>query len=260
MLTMQETDISIIGRKVFFLYPHSIIQTEALDHLSNLEYEVFAINDAEKMLSILQQCHDSILFINIDSFMSTVEWLNYVTKIRLNEETKSTMIGILTNSGTDNQLQLIKTQFKPQAGLISIRSELKATMDAIVATLEQFNCHGRRKYVRTYCKNDATARVNFPWHEYNINLQINDISSVGMCCFDSNKNSYPIPTNTKLTNVLLTLRGIKVICDLILYATKVEEGITYYVFLFPPTLENLSRDKIRKYIRINLLSQIESLV
>lgn len=260
---MAEVDISITGRKIFFLYPHSIIQTEAIDYLSSQEYEVYSVNDAEKMLAIIENFPESLLFINIDAFMSTTEWLHYVDKIRKIPELKSTLIGILTNTGAYNQLRFLENQFKPQAGVLCVRSDIKSTLDSIVTMLERFNCHGRRKYVRTYCQDDNMANMNFIWRDRSINMKIRDISTVGLCCFCDDSKNLDIPQNSIIPKTLITLRGIKVICDVVVFAAKQEQQgeeekpIKTFVFLFTQ-LETQEKYKIRTYIRRNLHSQIEA--
>ncbi|NLM00195.1 MAG: hypothetical protein GX220_01895 [Treponema sp.] len=256
---MNQQDVSITGRKIFFLYPHAIIQNEAIELLSNMEYEIYGINDSEKIIQILEKCPSSLLFINVDSFMSVTDWLIFVNKIRDNPNTSSTLIGILTNTGSNSQISFLNSNFKPQAGIISVRSDAKATIDSIIEVLDSFNCHGRRKYLRTYCENDAMATLNFTWNDQIINMKIRDISSVGLCGIYKSTQTLRIPKNTIISNTLLTLRGIKVLCEMVTFAVKKEPNSTIFVFLFFQ-LSNEDKDKIRTYIRRNLQSQLDALI
>lgn len=43
-----------LGKKVFFVYPHSVIQNELIQDLIDREYEVYFINDHNKIQSICE--------------------------------------------------------------------------------------------------------------------------------------------------------------------------------------------------------------
>ncbi|OQY36358.1 MAG: hypothetical protein B6229_10310 [Spirochaetaceae bacterium 4572_7] len=54
------------GKKIFFLYPHSVIKTDLIHSFIENEYEVYTIKDYLKVKPILKKFNDSIIFINID--------------------------------------------------------------------------------------------------------------------------------------------------------------------------------------------------
>ena len=64
------------GRKIFFVYPHSVVQNKLIHELINREYEVYLINNHNKIKSICQQYIDPIIFINIDSTLQQPTSLN----------------------------------------------------------------------------------------------------------------------------------------------------------------------------------------
>ncbi len=75
----------IMGRKVFFLYPHSVIQNDMITILINHEYEVYTVNDHEKMLKIAKYFPESILFINIDNKLSEQSAATILKMLMVNE-------------------------------------------------------------------------------------------------------------------------------------------------------------------------------
>ncbi|MEA1911787.1 MAG: PilZ domain-containing protein, partial [Spirochaetota bacterium] len=54
------------GKKIFFLYPQSVIQDELISFLLRNEYEVYFLNDHVKATKLFKRFSNSICFINID--------------------------------------------------------------------------------------------------------------------------------------------------------------------------------------------------
>ena len=67
-----------LGKKVFFLYPHSVIQNEMVIELIRNEYEIYLLFDHMKTVRLLEKYNDSILFINIDEGLMENEWEKYI--------------------------------------------------------------------------------------------------------------------------------------------------------------------------------------
>ena len=93
--------MSINGRKVFLLYPHSVIQDDLIYTLVQSEYEVYRLKDHNRALRILEKFPDSILFINIDERLDESEWEEYIRGIARNPALDSIRIGILSYNNNE---------------------------------------------------------------------------------------------------------------------------------------------------------------
>ena len=68
----------ITGKKVFFLHPHSAIQTEILESIVASEYTAYLLNNSAKTRKLLAGFPDSILFINNDETTGDQTWERYM--------------------------------------------------------------------------------------------------------------------------------------------------------------------------------------
>ncbi len=252
-------DISICGRKIFFLLPPPLIQNEIIEILSRAEYEVYSIMDPERMKLLLSHYPESMVYINVDTYMSQPEWLNYVKKLRQSVATDETVFSLLTNSGNEELKRKLVYDFEAKGGIVTVRTDVKATVDIIMNQLDQYKCHGRRKYVRTYCENDKLAKLNFICNEHKFDLKIRDISVFGTCAFFTGTYRIPLKPKQLIKNALLSLRGLNISCDILVFNINEETYSTTFVFLFANFSESTGKDKIRKYVRQSLQAKINSI-
>ncbi len=253
-------DISIFGRKIFFLFPPPLIQNEVIEILSRAEYEVYCIQDPEKMKILLSHFPESMVYINVDAYMSQPEWLTYVKKLRQSVATSDTVFSLVTNSGNEEYKRKLVYDFEAKGGILSVRTDIKATVDTIMNQLEIYKCHGRRRYIRTYCENDNLAKLNFIFNEQKYDLKIRDISVFGTCAYYPGSIRIPVKQNQVIKNALLILRGLNISCDIVVFNINEEQYSTTFVFLFKSFSESSGKDKIRKYVRQNLQAKIDSII
>ncbi len=238
---------NILGRKVFFLYPSTVINEELIQKMIHLEYEIYVLNDKDNAHICLRNHPDSICFINIDTLAANI-WLEFIQKIQNAPATSKVSFGIITNSNSDEQKKLFTTDLKLDCGFISLREGHKHCLDAILSYADKNNAKGRRKYMRINCETIA-ATVNFALGDQSYILKIRDISSVGLCCFPTDKNIPRLAKGMMLKNAQLTLKGIRIQCDLILLgANKADERIQF-VMLFSPNFDLNSKNRIKAYIQ-----------
>lgn len=98
---MPEQKRENLGKKVFFLYPHSVIQKDLVQLIAHYEYEVYLVNDHMKLKKLLREIGEAIVFINIDERLSTDEWEEYIVGLRQDQRHQFRRNGLLFRYGTD---------------------------------------------------------------------------------------------------------------------------------------------------------------
>ncbi|MEA1911727.1 MAG: PilZ domain-containing protein, partial [Spirochaetota bacterium] len=167
------------GKKVFFLYPQSVIQEELISFLLKNEYEVYFLNDHIKAKRIFRQFNNSICFINIDDGLKEAEWGEYISSLRSDSEIKGLQIGILSYNNDPGLMQKYLMDIGVEAGFIQLKLGIKQSTEIILKVLDANEAKGRRKFVRVNCENDQRVVLNFNHKDSSYEGQIIDLSSVG---------------------------------------------------------------------------------
>lgn len=259
----QDTGSSNFGKKVFFLYPHSVIQSELIYSLIRNEYEVCTLKDHKKIKLILNKYQDSILFINIDEHLTEQEWVEFVKYIMENQDTSTVQIGILSYNENSSLQEKYLMDLMVPCGFIQLKLGTKQSTEIILKTLEINEAKGQRKYVRAQIGPNINATFNVKYQGDYISGEIKDISSVGMSCIFTDKD-FIVEKNTFLQSIQLKLHGKIIMIDGIVFGRRVvEEGPDLFVVMFTNscTLEN--KRKIHEFIgtclQFNLDEEIDQL-
>ncbi|MDR2768517.1 MAG: PilZ domain-containing protein [Treponema sp.] len=215
------------GRKIFILYPHSVIQDELLDFLIMAGFEAYVLHDHKRAIALLKRFPCSIMFVNIDQGMNEKEWEAYIRAIQEHPATKECKLGILSYNTDQKLMQKYLMDLAVPCGYIQLKLGVKASTKIMVSALEANEARGRRKYIRAMCEKDSNATVNLkgPTSLYYGNIL--DISAVGIAAhFDTFAD---FPPNTRLREVQLKLRGALVLTDAVLVGKR-EDNV--WVLLF----------------------------
>ena len=247
---------SVTGRKVFILYPHSVIQEDLIYTLINNEYEVYLIKDHNRALKLLEKFNDSIIFINIDDRLDEEEWEEYIRGIMRNPSLQDVRIGILSYNNEAQLKQKYLMEIGVPCGFIQLKLGIAQSTKIILTALEANEAKGRRKYVRVNCEKDESAQFNVRISDTVISGKILDISSIGMAVrFETDpelqKNTLLEGIQMRLKSSLVNLSGVVI---------GFHEGRPKrYVILFSPRTSTAEKEKIRRFIIHNLQSTIESI-
>jgi hypothetical protein len=249
--------MSELGKKVFFLYPPSVIKDELIVRLIEQEYEVYLLKDHAPALGLLKKYPDSIVYINLDAGLAEREWAQWIRGIMNNPDLKTVGIGIVSYN-TDEKLQKkYLMDIGIGYGFIKLKLGLEESTKILLSTLKASEAKGRRKFVRASCRNDGLATVNIKEGQSLVSGQIYDISAVGFSCFLTTDPSYR--KNAIVRDIQLKLRASLISTEAIVFGTRTEEdGKLIYVFLFTRNLDNIAREKIRTYIQTSLQNEIEA--
>lgn len=235
------------GRKVFFLYPHSVIESDLMYDLIKNEYEVYTIKDHRKLNLIFKKYKNSILFVNIDYYLTDSQWYEYIKELIEDPEYKSLQIGVLTyNDNTDLAKKYLLELLIP-CGFILLKLGKEESRNIILQTLAVNECKGEKKYIRVKSNSCLKSTLNFKHFGELIHGHITDISSVGMgCVLDE---SVDINRNTFLQKMQLKLNGRMILTDGIVFGYRtISETEKLYVVMFTNTMCDDTKLKIHKYI------------
>jgi hypothetical protein len=244
------------GKKVFFLYPHSVIQEQLVQALVRHEFELYLLKNHNRAIRILQKFPDSILYINIDEGLKEPEWEDYVRKLMSNPDTKTVRIGILSYNEDRALAEKYLMELAVPCGFIGLKLGLVESTQIIFKTLAANEARGRRKHVRATCSDPNQASFNVKVDNKVHDGSIVDISAAGMAC--TFKEDFQLKVGAHFDDIQLRLKG-----KLCMIAGRVagfhREQKNRYVFMFDPDMTNDTKDKIYNFIHRTLQDYIEQI-
>lgn len=246
---------SIGGRKVFFLYPPSVVQDELLWEVVRHEYEVYVLKDHKRARALLAGYPDSILFVHIDAELKESDWESYIRDIIESDRYPDVRVGILTYNNDESLARKYLMDIGVSAGFIKLSLGLKESTDIVLRALEANEARGRRKYVRAKTDDpSAPARFNVMIDGELKTGIIRDISSVGMACtFEGVVN---LQERSYLPDIQLKLRGgLTTVWGVVTGVRRDEQPI--YVVMFDPRAHPEARNRIRHFVHRYLQQRIE---
>ncbi|MDR1899215.1 MAG: PilZ domain-containing protein [Treponema sp.] len=245
------------GKKIFLLYPHSVIHDEMIDILIMGGFETYTLRDHKKALSILEKFPGSIMFINIDEGMGEKEWEGYIRGILENPKTKDTRLGILSYNQDKQLMAKYLMDLALPCGYIQLKLGIQESTRIMANVLEANEARGRRKYIRAVCEDDPYVTMNYKDPDGFFQGKILDISSAGIAARIKDFLEYPV--NSVLKGVQLKLRGGMIMTDMILMGKRKDDR-DVWILLFDAV--RLNRDYklvIHHYIKLSLQKYIDSL-
>lgn len=245
---------SHLGKKIFFVYPHSVITKDLIDCLINLEYEVYLLNDHREIENICQEYIEPIFLINIDKVLKGYEWEDYIGYLVNNGDTKHARIGALTFNQNDRLAKRYLMDIGITCGFVKLKLNVRESKDIILKMLKVNDVKEKRSYLATSCyRNDAYFNVNLI--DSIEHGDILSISSIGMIfTFDNNK----IYNRGTYRDVQLKLKGklIKVSLDIIDIKNDIWKN-PVYIGRFSNNTDEISKFKIKSYISRTLQCKVE---
>jgi hypothetical protein len=246
-----------LGKKVFLLYPHSVIHDEMLDVLIMSGFETYALRDHKKAVRILEHFPGSIMFINIDERMPEPEWEIYIRELQENPKTAGTRLGILSYNQDKRLMEKYLMDLSVPCGYVQLKLGIQESTRIILNVLQANEARGRRKYLRAFCEDDVNATMNYKGPEGLYQGKILDISSAGIA---AKIPRFPDQAaNTVLRDVQLKLRGALVMTDAVLMGKR-QDDREVWILLFDPS--KMSRDNklvIHRYIKQCLQRYIDQM-
>ncbi|MCL1813240.1 MAG: PilZ domain-containing protein [Treponema sp.] len=249
-------DQSDSGKKIFILYPHSVIRDELMDLLIMAGFESYTLRDHKRALKLLEKFPDSIIFINIDDGMGEMEWEVYIKGIMENPKTKNCRVGILSYNTDKALMQKYLMEIAVPCGYIQLKLGIRESTKIMISALEANEARGKRKYIRAFCADDINATVNVKGSGGIYYGKILDISAAGIAAkFDKFDD---LPPNSKIKEMQLKLRGGLILTDAILIGKR-DDNVCIFLFNVP----RMSPDHtliLHRFIKYTLQHYMDNLV
>ena len=246
--------VSAEGKKIFLLYPHSVIRDEMLDILIMAGYETYTLFDEKKAKKLLQKFPGSIMFVNIDEGLSEKEWEKFIRDIQEDSQTKETQLGIMSYNQDQELMQKYLMDLGIPCGYIQLKLGFQDTTKIIMSALEANEARGRRKCLRAACHDDINTSVNYKGEKETYRGKLMDISSVGISA--KFEKFATLPNNSLLRSVQLRVRGGLVLMDMILMGRRHDDR-SVYILLFGPKMSIDDKRIIHHYIKYCLQKYID---
>ena len=253
---MEQQQSNAPGKKIFLLYPHSVIRDDMLDVLIMAGFETYTLNDEKKARKILAKFPGSIMFINIDEGLKENLWEKYIKELMDDPQTKTSQLGIMSYNQDRNLMQKYLLQMALPCGYIQLKLGLQESTKILIQALEATEARGRRKCIRAECEDDINATINYRMDSDVFRGRILDISSAGIAAkFDKITN---INNNVLIHEVQLKLRGGLVMTNMIFMGQRRDDK-RIQILLFDPRLSTDHKLTIHRYIKQCLQRYINGL-
>ncbi|MDR2048022.1 MAG: PilZ domain-containing protein [Treponema sp.] len=249
---MEQADLT--GKKIFILYPHSVIQEEMLDILIMAGFEAYIIHDPKRAIKLLIHFPESIMFVNIDEGLSEGEWENYIRSIQENPKTKDSKLGILSYNTDQKLMQKYLMDLAVPCGYIQLKLGVKESTRIMLSALEANEARGRRKFIRADCSDEVNATVNIKSPMGMYYGKILDISAAGIAARFDKIDSYT--ANETLKEVQLKLHGSLILTNMIFMGKRADNVC---VLLFDAKMDHDQKLVVHRFIKYILQRYIDNL-
>jgi len=251
-----EKQNNIFGKKIFLLYPHSVIRDDMLDWLIMAGYETYTLTSEKKAIKLMEKFPGSIMFINIDEGLKEDEWEKFIRSVLDDPKTKDTLLGIMSYNQDKKLMKKYLMELVLPCGYIQLKLGFEESKNIIINALEANEAQGRRKYIRADCEGDINAIMNFKDDMGLRQGKILDISSTGIAA--RIQTTTDLPSNSLIKNVQLKLRGGLLMSDMVVMGHRMNDK-TVYVMLFASKLPKDDKLVIHRYIKQCLQKYIDTL-
>lgn len=247
----------LYGHKIFFLYPSRYFQTDMIERLHTLEYEVYIIQDLKNVKNILFKNRDSILYVNLDNYFNTASWINYVKTLEEIDSYASIKFGFITERADSATLKMIEVQTRHEGGILKFEDNQEENLRTLIKQLDSLDARGRRQYVRANCFDDESAEVFWVQDNIMYKLKIIDISAAGIAVKIPPKQANSLKPGQFISNINLMLKAKPMPVNVSVYAIKQGQGATIGVLMVDRTTDKKTLDKIRKYVSETLDKKLQ---
>lgn len=245
----------IYGKKIILLNPSPMIRETIIPALYEQEYEVYFVLEVKKAFEIIRIEENALYFLCIETTKKIEEWKKVFEVLSSHEGMK---FGLISTTDKNSEIEdWIKYKTTP-LGTFKRTADYKPCCLELLKVFQNENCKGRRKFVRTCCKEDSLAKFFIEIDDKRIMMNINDLSSVGMCCKCPSTPALKLVPKMKIQDAQISLRGIRCKCDVIIYRIETNEIESSYIFLFTQDMNEDGKQKIREYIRNSLQSRLDN--
>jgi len=249
-------DPAVVGRKVFFVRPHSVLQQELIETLVRAEFEVGLIKDQTKAEALFRRHPTCIAFLNIDEGWPLEEWDAFVARVLSDPVLQGVRLGIVTYNESQELAEHYLMDMELAAGFVKLNLGMAASTTIILKVLEANEARGRRQFLRVACQNE-NAEVNFQGAHRKITGTIHDLSVTGMACLLERDPG--LKARTPVAELQIRLKGTSfTVSGVLMGSRKDEGGHTLFIFLFNPKDMTDAKDKVRAFLQGVVQRQLDT--
>ncbi|AEF86661.1 hypothetical protein TREPR_3806 [Treponema primitia ZAS-2] len=243
------------GRKVFFLYPHSVIQDAMVDELIMSGYEIYILRDHKRARTLIKRFPGSIMFINIDERLEEKEWEAYITEIQEDPDTE-VRLGIMSYNNDRELMQKYLMELLVPCGYIQLKLGAKESTQIIFTALLANEAKGRRQCFRAVVE-EGLATMNCKKGGEIIEGKLLDISSAGFAVRVS--KLYELRQNSQLKGVQLKLHGSLAMADMVFMGPRFDSQYIWILLFDPKSIADNSKLAIHRFIKQCLQASIDAI-
>ncbi|MCR4627170.1 MAG: hypothetical protein K5640_05940 [Treponema sp.] len=262
---MASNDISIKGRKVFFLNLSVDVKERLSEALRKEEYEVYILDDYRYAKTILRQFPESILFLQIDEHdmnrLTTNQWFNFLNSFSEDDNLCEVLLGVMSKRMSTSMQNYFMSNLPLAAGIIAIRNLDQGILAQMRKILDLNNAKGRRQYVRARCPDNSYDYLKCSINGFDYSLKLNDLSCAGISCYLPVGATPNFQQNAVLNNMTLMV-GIntKIVCSAAIFAVKpLNEKTSLLILLLLPSTTTNAKNLIREHVFEILQGEIDSI-
>lgn len=232
----------IAGRKTFFIFPDLSLFPENFCEEYFVEgYECYFI-DYSKRLSLEDQIEaivrvfsDVIIFFNIDSMVSGMNWPQFIRYIHEKYGGKVLVGALFCKKSSEEEKKNIEKMYLFDIGIpcgaIQLSYQKRQNFEIIAKTLYANQAMGRRKSVRAVCI-DNTCTFSFAQSNGYCSGVVHDISTSHFSC-TLQKGQIQVKLYEKVEGVQMNIKGTHFRTNAVLYIEReLSDGEMLYVFMF----------------------------
>ena len=247
-------NLDITGKKIFLLYPHSVIQDEMLDILIMAGFEAYVLHDHRRASGLLRRFPASIMFINIDHGFSEPEWEAYIRGVLSDPLIIDCRLGILSYNTDQTLMRKYLMDLALPCGYVQLKLGVRESTGIMLSALEANEARGRRKFIRADCSGDHNALIEIrssggTWHG-----KILDISAAGIAAHFDTIEDYP--ANTQVKEARLSLHGSRLQMDMTFMGRRADKAC---VLLFTSGITGEHTRIVHRFIKNVLRRYLDSL-
>ena len=263
---MNPNNVSILGRKIFFLNLSTDVKERIISVLREEEYEVYFLDNYRYAKNALREYPDSIFFLQIDDHsqneLDTIPWFNFLDSFTEDENLCTILIGIISKRMPTNVRSYFMLKLPLAAGMLTIRNGTESVLENIKEVLKINGAKGRRQYVRAHCPRESTDCVQYELLGVKFDMKMNDLSCAGISCTISNETVSFFQPNTVLKGVNLYLgRNNPIKCNCAVFGIKpIDEKYSLLVLLLLPTTAESTKSLIRSHVYDLLQTSLETVI
>ena len=252
----EQDNSRIMGKKIFFCNPSTVVQNKIIPELFQQEYEAYVSKDRDALKRVLRKYPDSILFIDITEQYKESDWETWILSVMKAADTKKVSIGIVTALDDAAIKEKYLTKIKVHCGYTVIKFNLEKAITVLIEILQSVEAKGRRKFIRADTSKETIASLNLSFRDEFIKGQIKDISVVGASC--TLEDNPIIQKNTLFKDIQLKLQSSLLKVEGIVFGSRVEDKENKYVILFSQRIDTETKKKIRNFIHVIMQTKMDS--